>query len=886
MEPQRVSHFEILERLGSGGMGEVYRARDTLLGREVALKLIRPQLHAEPAVRARFLRECRAAAALSHPAIATLFEAGEAEDGRLYFASELVRGETLAALLARGRLAPERAVELGLALAEALAAAHEHGIVHRDIKPQNLMVTTDGRLKVLDFGLARVLDEPAAEPAGTDATRTYTATRAGTIVGTPAYMSPEQATGEPVDARSDIFSAGCVLYEMACGRLAFPGDSMHTILRRVLAEDPPSVEIVDPGLPGALGAIVRRAMAKEPTARYASAGELADALRALRAPSGLAISVRSPAGPRRFRPLLTAGSLVLLFAASIGVFWWYGRPSLAFHSRDTLLVASVDNRTDEPAFDLALRTALEADLQRSPYASVFDQGQVVDTLRLMRKDPSTPIDEALGRDLCRFAGVRALVVPRILSVGEAFELQALLVDPTTGRHVDQIRVTARGREDVLLHAIDDLASRVRERLGESLQSITEADAPVVQASTSSWEALQLHSLATTRVGEGRFQEASTLYKEALAKDPEFVGARAALSLVLIQHLGRPEEGKALLREARTRGDTLPQFERLMLEAVSAQFVDENLPAALEQYKMVSQLYPNRMEPLNNQGQILRLLGRTEEAIAAFEASAALSVAAQVPLQGLFWLHILAQRPDEAERDARQLVKLGPEIADFQHFLAWSLWGQERFDAALEVVRRVVALDPRHPYGRANLPHLALATGAAAEAETLYRALLQDSERGNLPRHANLPAQLAITLRALGRTAEAREVVAPDIARLSSLAAPTTSQVVDLALLAAAGGDVPTAEQALRRASAAPDLDAVGWFTLARVSALVGHEPEAVAALERAFRAGFWDHYFALIVPGLGSLRSRADFRSLLGLPATATETPGIAPERGRAAGPA
>ncbi len=864
MEPH-LSHFELLERLGSGGMGEVYRARDTLLGREVALKLIQPQLHADPAVRARFLRECRSAAALNHPGVATLFEAGETDDGRLFFASELIRGETLEATLGRGRLGLDRTVDLGIQLAEAVAAAHEHAIIHRDLKPGNLMVTPDGRLKVLDFGLARLLDDRPPEPA-LDGTRTFAATREGAIVGTPAYMSPEQATGGPVDARSDVFSVGCILYEMACGRRPFAGDSIHSVLRQVLAEDPPPVERVDPGLPSQLGALIRRAMAKEPVERFASTAELAAALRALRAPSGAVVPPVARPAVRSFRPLPTALSLVGLFGVALAIVWWYGRPGLAFHSRDMLLVASVDNRTPDEAFGLALRTALEADLQRSPYASVFDQGQVTDTLGLMRKDPSTPIDEALGRDICRFAGVRALVLPRILAVGQAYELQAILIDPVTGRHADQVRVTARGREDVLLHAIDDLSSRLRERLGESIESIAKADELVTSATTSSWEALQYFSLGSIRVAESRYNEAATLFEQALAKDPEFVGARAALALVLLQHLGLEDKGRALLQEAWARADSLPEWERLMLQGVHTQFVEQDLPRALEQYKVIAELYPNRMEPLNNQGQILRLLGRFEEAVGAFERAAALSESAQVPLQGLFWLHItVLGRPAEAERYARRLVALGPEIAQFQHYLAWSLWAQDHLEESLSTTRRVLALEPRHPYARANLAHLLLATGNAAEAEPLYRAMVDEPERNLRARTVIRPANLAICLRTLGKAEEAREVVEPQLTRLRATPTPTLVQVVDRGTLAALSGDVATAEEAIRRARQAPDASADLLFDLARVAALVDHRTEAIELLDRAIRAGYWDRYFALICPGFGELHSDPEFRALLGL---------------------
>jgi tetratricopeptide (TPR) repeat protein len=652
---------------------------------------------------------------------------------------------------------------------------------------------------------------------------------------------------------------------MASGRTAFSGDSVHGILRRVLAEEPPALETLDPALSPELGAIVRRALAKEPAERYGSAREMVQALAALRAPSGVRALPAAPKAPgAAFRPGPTALVLVGLVLTTIGIAWWYVRPSLAFHSRDMLLVASVDNRTNEEAFDLALRTALESDLQRSPYASVFDQGQVIETLRLMRKDPETPIDEELGRDLCRFAGVRALLVPRILAAGDAFELQAILVDPTTGRHVDQIRVTARGREDVLLHAIDELSTGVRERLGESLESITAADAPVAQTTTSSWEALQLFSVASAAVGQGRYQEASSMYQQALAKDPEFVSAKAAWSLVLIQNLDQRPRGVALLREARAHADGLPQWERLMLDAVCAEFVDRNLPAALEQYRMIARLYPNRMEPLNNAGQILRQLGRYDEAVAALEESARLSEAAPVPIRGLFWLNILRARPEEAERYARRLVELGPDIADYQHYLAWSLWAQGRLDEALDRVRRVVALEPRHAYGRANLAHLLLATGRAAEAEPIYRALVDES--AGSARNALARGHLALALRSLGRTPEGREVVEPAVLGLRALAAPSPSQLADLAFLAAVEGEASVAEGAIARASAAHDLDGWGCFTLARARALAGDPAEAVALLDRAIRSGLWDRYFARIAPGFESVRERPDFLALLSTP--------------------
>jgi tetratricopeptide (TPR) repeat protein len=529
-------------------------------------------------------------------------------------------------------------------------------------------------------------------------------------------------------------------------------------------------------------------------------------------------------------------------------------------------VATVDNRTTDPAFGLALRTALEADLARSSFLRVYEGRQIADTLRLMRREPTTPIDETLGRDICRLAGIRALVLPRILASGGSFDLQAIVVDPADGRHVEQIRVTVDGREDVLLHAIDDVSRRLRERLGEAPESIAEADAPVTQALTSSWEALQLFALGSLRVDEGRFSDAVTLFEQALARDPEFVVARAALGLVLIQHLDLEDRGRETLQEASARADRLPDWERRMLGAVHAQLVDGDLALAHDQYRTIAEQFPNRMEPLERLGQILIQLGRHEEAVAAFERAVALDDSAPEPLQALFWLHIAALgRPAEAERYARRLVELGPETAQFHHDLAWSLWAQDRLAEALVQVRRVVALEPRHAGGRESLPHLLLATGSAAAAEPLYRALHDEPERNLRVRSVVRPSNLGIVLRALGRGDEARAIVHPHLERLRAVARPTLEQIVDRVTLAAVAGQATEAEDGIVRAGAASDADAGTWFDLARAAALLGHRDQAVALLDRALHAGHDDPYFALICPGFGELRGEPAFRALFGL---------------------
>ena len=531
-------------------MGVVYRARDTVLEREVALKLIRTEVTGENELRHRFLREARLAAAINHPGVATLFEAGEAEpDGegapQLFLASELIEGQSLEEILRDGPLPIEQVIDLGLQLTDALAAAHELGIVHRDIKPSNLMVTPGGQIKVLDFGVAKRFGW-VGQSVDEAATMTYTGH--GAVVGTPAYMAPEQVAGSAADGRTDIHAAGCVLYQMLTGNAPFGSGSPSEIMRRVIVTPPKPLRTIRVEVPRPLAEVVERALAKEPDDRYQTSGELANALQAAADSTGVRQAMR---GLKRGMPKRVGLAAVLVLVVVISMF--AGRKllgtAIAFDERDWLLVADVVNETGDEGFNLALKSALETDLRQSRHVNVFDAGQVRNTLERMRRESFAGVDLETGLEICRFAGVRALLVPQINAMGDVYILQASLVDPTTGRTADRIRLTAQGREEVLLETIDALTRRVRRGLGESLRSIAETDPPLVQYTTSSWEAQRLLALGSKEWAAGRALEAERCFRLALEEDPHFATARGSLGLLWIQFLGKPEEGRQMLTRA-------------------------------------------------------------------------------------------------------------------------------------------------------------------------------------------------------------------------------------------------------------------------------------------------------------------------------------------------
>ena len=865
--PDRVSRFDILESLGEGAMGVVYRARDTLLHRDVALKLIRPELAGESKNRSRFLRECRAAATINHPGVATIYEAGETEDGRLFLASELVEGENLKDRLCRGALPPDEVVEIGVQLGDALDAAHAKGAVHRDIKPSNLMLTPEGRLKVLDFGLARLVSTDDSDTG--DDSPTVDMTQEGAVVGTPAYMSPEQASGMKVDSRTDIFSAGCVLYELVTGRSPFHSGSVPETLRRVLCEEPPAIESSVDGIPLGLEEVLRGAMAKDRDQRTATAGEVAEHLRELReTPSTMRSGPAWAAARKRRRTMLLgglAGTLAIVAAAVL--VWHWSRPSLAFSDHDRILIADVENLTDEEAFDLALRTALETDLKQSPYATLYQRHQVDETLRNMRRASDSVVDEQLGRDICRFSGVRALVLPRILQVGEVFELQAAIVDPQTGRRVEQIRVSAKSREDVLLKAIDDLTRELRSRLGESLESIEKTDFPISDVTTSSWEALHYFAMGNRSWGAGEFKEAIGLYELALDLDPEFATCRGSLGLLLIQFGGDPERGRAELSRALVDGETLPRDEYLMLRAANRHFVDQDLEGALGEYELICELYPRHSAAHNNRGRILLRLGRYEEAAVMFEKAAEIDPRGAVPIINLAFMYITRlPNPAAAEDACRRLVAIDPEIANYHSMMGWALAVQGRFDEAQEVFERALELEPEHPYALPNLGYTLVAAGKPEVALLYFRRNLariraqglDQAERGGI-------LDVAAVLSASGDTVQTHQFVDQAVAELDEEMTGKEWVLDDhayLAQLLAAAGRFGEGEEQLAVVVAMEAGNAQSQLEVARACAVLGHRECAIEGTRKAYEMGFRDPFLPMLLPAMNSLYGDPEFMEL------------------------
>ncbi len=848
--------YKILERLGIGGMGVVYKAEDVKLKRTVALKFLSPELTQNERARERFIHEAQAASALDHPHICTIHEIDETDDGQMYIAMAFYKGESLKERLAKGPLNLREILNIAIQVSNGLAKAHEHDIVHRDIKPANIMMTDDGLIKIVDFGVAKL----------SGFTRV---TRDGTAVGTAAYMSPEQARGEEVDQKTDIWSLGVVLSEIVTGEPPFKGENEQAILFSILNREPHTVKGLETAVPKELEQIIRRALSKDPKKRFSSANELSQVLEALKLK--LITGATQPTRTIMFRQspkrVLIGSAITVFVLATVFVTWMLTRPSLAFHERDRLLVADVDNQTEDSVFDMALQTAIEADLQQSPFASIFDKGQVAETLKLMRLDPGSRIDEELGYDICRFSGIRAMILPRILKAGEAYELQAILIDPRRKRHVDRIRVTALGREEVLLNAIDKLARQVRSSLGESLSSIEEADKAVVQLTTSSWEALNYLSMGQAKWNEGKFKDSASFFELALEKDPKFVAARGSLGLVLIQFLNQKEKGKEMLRIALRDAEGISQLEHLLIKAVNRWYVEEDYEGALEEYRIIREIYPDTMQAYNNPGVILRNLGRQEEAIAMFEKAAEVAPSNSIPLANLWWTHLTFRKdPVSAEEAGRRVVALAPEIAVHHHWLGYSLAAQGRYDEAIEAYKKVLSLDPKHPWGLPNMAYIQMAAGRAAEAVSYFKQMYDLVQQGRLSDYfASVCFYLALALRESGEIEAAKEIAEEGISFIFKNVGETWEAAwvpLLMAKLEMAGGKADRADEYVKQAMSLGLNDQGAHVYLAEVYALSGKSSEAIEKLKQVIESGHPDPFFLQIFPAFYSLQTNPDFRVL------------------------
>lgn len=788
MVGKTISHYDILKKVGEGGMGVVYKARDSHLDRFVAIKVLPPEKLTDPERKRRFVWEAKAASALSHPNIIHVYDIDHA-DGVDFISMEFVAGGTLDQLIPRHGMRLNEALKCAVQIADALARAHSAGIIHRDLKPSNIMMDEHGLVRVVDFGLAKLMEMlPASE---NDATRPMNpVTQEGKVVGTASYMSPEQAAGMEVDARSDIFSFGSLLYEMVAGCRAFQRNSAVATLVAIIKEEPPPLPAA---VPNDVQKLITRCLRKDPERRFQHMEDLAVELAELKEEldSGRLMAAQAPAAPRkrRFLRAVLAGAVVVL--AATGVLVWQRKQAKPLTDKDVIVLADFTNTTGDTVFDITLREALAAQLEQSAFLKILGEEQLRQGLRLMGRSAGERITNQIAREICQREGEKAMIGGSIANLGKSYSITLQAANCQTGEALAREQVEAKDKEHVL-RAIATAAKGMRAKLGESLASIQKLTVSSEQVTTTSLEAYRAFALGRAQALSGSYLETIPLFERATKLDPNFASAYWILSITYcnIGEIGRCVE---CLKEAFALVDHVSERERLAISAMYYSFVTGELSKAARVYQLWARTYPREAQPHNDLGAVYRDTGDWGKALPEFQEAMRLE-------------------------PRRAAAPYSNQVSTYSRF--------DRFDEAKAVAEKAFAqkLDP--PSIHRHLLRIAYLQGDWAEAEKQIQWLA-----GKPVEYWSLDAQ-ATNAAALGQLRKAQELLqrAAAMARRQNL--PETAARFQ-AQEALGGAQVGNCEAALSKARATILPDQVPGDTLAAALplALCGDHAEAKKAAD-------------------------------------------------------
>jgi serine/threonine protein kinase/tetratricopeptide (TPR) repeat protein len=901
MIPETISHYKIIRKLGAGGMGEVYLAEDTRLGRRVALKILSPEFTSDEERLRRFEQEARAASALNHPNIITIHEVGLDKNTR-FISTEFIEGETLRRRLATAKMSLHDALDVAIQVAGALDAAHRAGIVHRDVKPENIMLRPDGYAKVLDFGIVK-LTEKFTEQQSTysinaeDATVLLVNTDANMVMGSPSYMSPEQARGLKVDSRTDIFSLGVVIYEMVAGKRPFDGETASDVIANILERNPPPLAHYTIGVPETLEWIVLKALRKNRDERYQTARGVLNDLRALKQRVEFEVELERSVNPGPMATVRVAHSavttvkdlaaesdeiaaaptlssaeyivtefkrhkkavalIIIALMLAVTATWFFFHKSQVLNERDTVLLADFVNSTGDVVFDGTLKQALAVQLEQSPFLNIFSDERIRETLRYMSRSPEERLTIPVAREVCQRQGLKALLTGSISSLGSNYVISLEAMNAYTGDVIAREQVEAENKEQVL-RALGTATSKLRERLGESLRMIEKFDAPIEQATTSSLEALKAFSLGNEQQNRSKYLEAIPFYKRAIELDPTFALAytRLAVAYDNSRQLELAAESATKAFELR---DRVSERERHFISWRYYSSATRELDKTIDVLELWKQTYPRDIEPHNTLSFHYTQIGQFGKAIEEAREAIRLNPARPQPYSNLGLALMCMNRFDEAGEVYQQALAQNLDTTAYH----WGLYLIASVQGNADLMKRHLdwmngksneydALDWQAKYN-SFLGQLRKATELSELAGSL-------AKRGNLNEiAAQFAARARLRMASVGACQEA-ENTAP---KAEDRASTNTSVIEDSVALALCGQTTQAHSLIDELSKRFPQDTLLNTIWIPTIRAIIeinrNNAAQAIQLLqatkryELGYAAGFWPSY----IRGQAYLRQRA-----------------------------